>query len=80
LLQQFRNSNVFFLCIAILQQIPDVSPTGNFQVTFFQFLLNYQYLGRYTTAVPFLLILTVSAIKEIFEDIVIKVFKWINTN
>ncbi|VDK79449.1 unnamed protein product [Cylicostephanus goldi] len=39
--------------IALLQQIPDVSPTG-----------------RYTTAVPFILILTVSAIKEIFEDVV----------
>lgn len=54
LLEQFRRySNVFFLCIALLQQINDVSPTG-----------------RYTTAVPFLIILSVSAIKEIFEDLV----------
>uniref|UniRef100_A0A914HZ23 Phospholipid-transporting ATPase n=1 Tax=Globodera rostochiensis TaxID=31243 RepID=A0A914HZ23_GLORO len=53
LIEQFRRySNVFFLVIAILQQIPDVSPTG-----------------YYTTAVPFLFILTVSALKEIFEDI-----------
>ncbi|EYC27863.1 hypothetical protein Y032_0008g224 [Ancylostoma ceylanicum] len=53
LYEQFRRyNNVFFLMIALLQQIPDVSPTG-----------------RYTTAVPFILILTVSAIKEIFEDI-----------
>ncbi|KAI6188055.1 Phospholipid-transporting ATPase [Aphelenchoides besseyi] len=53
LLEQFRRySNVFFLIIALLQQIPDVSPTG-----------------RYTTAVPFLIILSVSALKEIFEDL-----------
>lgn len=39
--------------IALLQQIPDVSPTG-----------------RYTTLVPLLFILSVSAIKEIVEDIV----------
>uniref|UniRef100_A0A1I7XTK0 P-type phospholipid transporter n=1 Tax=Heterorhabditis bacteriophora TaxID=37862 RepID=A0A1I7XTK0_HETBA len=54
LYEQFRRyNNVFFLVIALLQQIPDVSPTG-----------------RYTTAVPFLIILSVSAIKEIFEDII----------
>ena len=30
LFEQFhRYSNIFFLCIAILQQIPEVSPTGN---------------------------------------------------
>ncbi|VDL66181.1 unnamed protein product [Nippostrongylus brasiliensis] len=53
LYEQFRKcSNIFFLIIALLQQIPDVSPTG-----------------RYTTAVPLLLILSVSAVKEIFEDI-----------
>jgi len=53
LFEQFRRySNIFFLIIALLQQIPNVSPTG-----------------RYTTAVPLLSILTVSAIKEIFEDI-----------
>ena len=54
LLEQFRRySNIFFLAIALLQQIPDVSPTG-----------------RYTTAVPFLIIMAISAIKEIFEDLV----------
>nr|CDJ87636.1 ATPase domain containing protein [Haemonchus contortus] len=53
LYEQFRRyNNIFFLTIALLQQIPDVSPTG-----------------RYTTAVPFMIILSVSAIKEIFEDI-----------
>uniref|UniRef100_A0AC34FA08 Phospholipid-transporting ATPase n=1 Tax=Panagrolaimus sp. ES5 TaxID=591445 RepID=A0AC34FA08_9BILA len=54
LLEQFRRySNIFFLVIALLQQIPDVSPTG-----------------RYTTAVPFLMIMAISAIKEIFEDLI----------
>ncbi|CAD6185628.1 unnamed protein product [Caenorhabditis auriculariae] len=53
LYEQFRRyNNIFFLVIALLQQIPDVSPTG-----------------RYTTAVPFLIILSVSALKEIFEDL-----------
>lgn len=53
LFEQFRRySNIFFLFIAIMQQIPNVSPTG-----------------RYTTAVPLMFILLVSAIKEIFEDI-----------
>lgn len=52
LFEQFRRyANVFFLFIALLQQIPNVSPTG-----------------RYTTAVPLLMILTVSALKEIIED------------
>ncbi|XP_064637664.1 probable phospholipid-transporting ATPase IA isoform X4 [Lineus longissimus] len=52
LFEQFRRyANIFFLFIALLQQIPNVSPTG-----------------RYTTAVPLLLILLVSAIKEIIED------------
>lgn len=54
LFEQFRRySNCFFLLIAILQQIPDVSPTG-----------------RYTTLVPLMFILAVSAIKEIVEDFV----------
>jgi len=54
LFEQFRRySNCFFLLIAILQQIPEVSPTG-----------------RYTTLVPLMFILSVSAIKEIIEDIV----------
>ncbi|VEL36777.1 unnamed protein product [Protopolystoma xenopodis] len=52
LFEQFRRyANIFFLIIALLQQIPNVSPTG-----------------RYTTAVPLAIILTVSAIKEIVED------------
>ncbi|CAH1777147.1 unnamed protein product, partial [Owenia fusiformis] len=52
LFEQFRRyANLFFLFIALLQQIPNVSPTG-----------------RYTTAVPLLLILLVSAIKELIED------------
>ncbi|KAJ2950446.1 hypothetical protein O0L34_g8688 [Tuta absoluta] len=52
LFEQFRRySNCFFLLIALLQQIPDVSPTG-----------------RYTTLTPLILILSVSAIKEIVED------------
>ena len=44
------NQSVFVL---ILQQIPDVSPTG-----------------RFTTLVPLILILCVSAVKEIIEDFV----------
>ncbi|ESP01821.1 hypothetical protein LOTGIDRAFT_225116 [Lottia gigantea] len=52
LFEQFRRyANIFFLFIALIQQIPNVSPTG-----------------RYTTAVPLILILSVSAIKEIIED------------
>ncbi|XP_076446469.1 putative phospholipid-transporting ATPase IA isoform X4 [Babylonia areolata] len=52
LFEQFRKyANIFFLFIALIQQIPNVSPTG-----------------RYTTAVPLLFILMVSAIKEIIED------------
>ena len=54
LFEQFRRySNCFFLLIALLQQIPDVSPTG-----------------RWTTLTPLILILSVSAIKEIVEDFV----------
>ncbi|XP_014280434.1 probable phospholipid-transporting ATPase IA isoform X2 [Halyomorpha halys] len=52
LYEQFRRySNCFFLLIALLQQIPDVSPTG-----------------RFTTLVPLIFILLVSAAKEIIED------------
>lgn len=52
LFEQFRKyANIFFLFIALTQQIPNVSPTG-----------------RYTTAVPLLLILMVSALKEFIED------------
>ncbi|XP_023932468.1 probable phospholipid-transporting ATPase IA isoform X1 [Lingula anatina] len=49
--QSRKYANIFFLMIALLQQIPNVSPTG-----------------RYTTALPLLFILSVSAVKEIFED------------
>ncbi|XP_050297627.1 probable phospholipid-transporting ATPase IA isoform X3 [Anthonomus grandis grandis] len=53
LFEQFRRwANIFFLMIALLQQIPDVSPTG-----------------RYTTLVPLIFILSVSAVKEIIEDV-----------
>ncbi|XP_023288941.1 probable phospholipid-transporting ATPase IA isoform X3 [Orussus abietinus] len=53
LFEQFRRySNCFFLFIALMQQIPDVSPTG-----------------RYTTLVPLIFILSVSALKEIVEDV-----------
>ncbi|ESO07180.1 hypothetical protein HELRODRAFT_110679 [Helobdella robusta] len=53
LFEQFRRyANLFFLFIALLQQIPGVSPTGQF-----------------TTAIPLLMILSLSAVKEIFEDI-----------
>jgi magnesium-transporting ATPase (P-type) len=52
LFEQFRRyANIFFLAIALLQQIPNVSPTG-----------------RYTTAIPLMFILSVSAIKELVED------------
>ncbi|XP_075419671.1 phospholipid-transporting ATPase IB-like [Tenrec ecaudatus] len=50
-LQFSKVANVFFLFIAALQQIPDVSPTG-----------------KYTTVLPLMIILLVSAIKEIMED------------
>jgi len=52
LFEQFQKySNVFFFIIVMLQQIPDVSPTG-----------------RFTTLVPLVFILGVSALKEIVED------------
>uniref|UniRef100_A0A1B6DN12 Phospholipid-transporting ATPase n=1 Tax=Clastoptera arizonana TaxID=38151 RepID=A0A1B6DN12_9HEMI len=52
LFEQFRRyANCFFLFVALMQQIPDVSPTG-----------------RYTTLVPLIFILLVSATKEIIED------------
>ncbi|XP_025986709.2 probable phospholipid-transporting ATPase IA isoform X9 [Solenopsis invicta] len=53
LFEQFRRySNCFFLFIALMQQIPDVSPTG-----------------RWTTLVPLIFILSLSALKEIVEDV-----------
>lgn len=52
LFEQFRRySNIFFLFIALLQQIPNVSPTG-----------------YYTTGIPLLFILCISAVKEVIED------------
>ena len=52
LFEQFRRyANCFFLAIGLLQQIPNVSPTG-----------------RYVTLVPFMVILMLSALKEVIED------------
>ena len=52
LFEQFRRyANCFFLAIGLLQQIPNVSPTG-----------------RYVTLVPFMIILMLSALKEVIED------------
>jgi magnesium-transporting ATPase (P-type) len=54
LFEQFRKfSNIFFLAVSLIQQVPDVSPTGKF-----------------TTLVPLIFILSVSAVKEIIEDLV----------
>ncbi|KAI5287899.1 hypothetical protein KEM54_005638, partial [Ascosphaera aggregata] len=52
LFEQFsKYANLFFLFTAVLQQIPNISPTN-----------------RYTTIVPLVIVLTVSAIKELYED------------
>lgn len=52
LYEQFsKYANLFFLFTAIIQQIPNVSPTN-----------------RYTTIVPLLIVLLVSAFKELLED------------
>ncbi|KKK21664.1 hypothetical protein AOCH_003549 [Aspergillus ochraceoroseus] len=52
LYEQFsKYANLFFLFTAVLQQVPNVSPTN-----------------RYTTIAPLLIVLTVSAIKELVED------------
>lgn len=52
LFEQFsKYANLFFLFTAVLQQIPNISPTN-----------------RYTTIVPLIIVLIVSAIKELFED------------
>ncbi|EIT78593.1 P-type ATPase [Aspergillus oryzae 100-8] len=52
LYEQFsKYANLFFLFTAVLQQIPNVSPTN-----------------RYTTIGPLLIVLLVSAIKELVED------------
>lgn len=52
LFEQFsKYANLFFLFTAILQQVPNVSPTN-----------------RYTTIVPLMIVLMISAIKELVED------------
>eukprot|EP00055_Hartaetosiga_balthica_P013214 m.66930 g.66930 ORF g.66930 m.66930 type:complete len:1162 (+) comp8199_c0_seq1:30-3515(+) len=52
LLEQFsRYANLFFLFVALIQQLPHVSPTG-----------------RYTTLVPLVIVLSMTAIKELAED------------
>ncbi|RAK81783.1 aminophospholipid-translocating P4-type ATPase DRS2 [Aspergillus fijiensis CBS 313.89] len=52
LFEQFsKYANLFFLFTAVLQQIPNVTPTN-----------------RYTTIGPLLIVLLVSAIKELVED------------
>lgn len=52
LFEQFsKYANLFFLFTAVLQQIPDVSPTN-----------------RFTTIVPLVIVLLVSATKELVED------------
>ncbi|KAL2834103.1 hypothetical protein BJY01DRAFT_259642 [Aspergillus pseudoustus] len=52
LYEQFsKYANLFFLFTAVLQQIPNVSPTN-----------------RYTTIGPLIIVLMVSAIKELVED------------
>jgi phospholipid-transporting ATPase len=52
LYEQFsKYANLFFLFTAVLQQIPNISPTN-----------------RYTTIVPLVIVLLVSAIKELVED------------
>ncbi|KAK6517959.1 hypothetical protein TWF506_005128 [Arthrobotrys conoides] len=52
LYEQFsKYANLFFLFTAIMQQIPNISPTN-----------------RYTTIVPLILVLIVSAVKELVED------------
>ncbi|KAI8894365.1 hypothetical protein BC833DRAFT_605122 [Globomyces pollinis-pini] len=51
--EQFsKYANLFFLFIAVVQQIGDLSPTN-----------------RYGTLVPLVLVLTISGVKEILEDI-----------
>jgi len=47
------SASKFLFLLVVLQQIPHVSPTG-----------------QYTTGIPLLMILCVSAVKEIFEDVV----------
>ncbi|EEH49268.1 aminophospholipid-translocating P4-type ATPase DRS2 [Paracoccidioides brasiliensis Pb18] len=53
LFEQFsKYANLFFLFTAVLQQIPNISPTN-----------------RYTTIAPLIIVLLVSAIKELIEDL-----------
>ncbi|MGH0152378.1 UNVERIFIED_CONTAM: hypothetical protein FKN15_029515 [Acipenser sinensis] len=86
LYSQFRRAaNSFFLFIALLQQIPDVSPTGRYTTlvpllfilivaAVKEFIEDLQIpdvspTGRYTTLVPLLFILIVAAVKEFIEDL-----------
>ena len=75
LFEQFRRyANIFFLCIGLLQQIPDVSPTGRY-VTIGNDVYNNPNLGSqifsrfFTPSGPFTFILFLTAMKELFEDL-----------
>ncbi|UYV77023.1 ATP8A1 [Cordylochernes scorpioides] len=71
LFEQFRRySNVFFLFIALLQEMP--CTIFHKEGCVFQQIPNVSPTGRYTTAVPLFFILAVSALKEIVEDFVIE--------
>ena len=73
LFEQFRKySNIFFLCIAVLQVT--YSSCSFTRLDFFAFAFQQipgvSPTGRYTTAVPLSIILCCAAIKEIIEDVV----------
>lgn len=82
LFEQFRRySNIFFLTIALLQVSKHTNRTkpsrhnwldvmNNFKISFLKQIPDVSPTGRYTTMIPLIFILTVSAIKEIAEDIV----------
>lgn len=65
--EQFRRyANIFFLVIALLQ-------VSGFHVVLQEYLQQIPGVsptGRFTTLVPLLIILTVSAVKEVIEDFV----------
>jgi hypothetical protein len=68
LFDQFRKySNIFFLFIVLLQ-VCLLSSLCNSEL--FQQIPNVSPTGHYTTAVPFMIILGVSAVKEIYADLV----------
>lgn len=51
--EQFRRyANIYFLIVSLLQQIPNISPTG-----------------KYTTLIPLIIVLSVTALKEAYEDL-----------